>query len=90
MDTNAGRVARVFVRDSGPGIPADKLELVFDAFWQAPRAERLGSGLGLTISRGIVQLHGGRIWAESREGAGATFQFTLPVADTEHQPVAAD
>ena len=77
---NAERVVQLYVRDSGPGIAADNLDVIFDAFWQAPRAARLGSGLGLTISRGIVQLHGGRIWAESREGEGATFQFTLPVA----------
>jgi signal transduction histidine kinase len=84
------RTIRVSVRDSGPGIEADNLERIFDAFWQAPRAARLGSGLGLTISRGIVQLHGGRIWAESREGAGSTFQFTLPIAEQEPQQIAAD
>jgi PAS domain S-box-containing protein len=80
----------VSVRDTGPGIAAENLEQIFDAFWQAPRAARLGSGLGLTISRGIVQLHGGRIWAESREGTGSTFQFTLPIADQEPQQIAAD
>jgi PAS domain S-box-containing protein len=89
-EPQAESTVRVFVRDTGPGISADNLELVFDAFWQAPRTARLGSGLGLTISRGIVQLHGGRIWAESREGTGSTFQFTLPVAETERQRVAAD
>jgi signal transduction histidine kinase len=90
VDTNAERHVQVFVRDSGPGIAAESLEPIFDAFWQAPRAARLGSGLGLTISRGIVQMHGGRIWAESREGAGATLRFTLPVAKAEDQQVAAD
>jgi PAS domain S-box-containing protein len=80
----------VAVHDSGPGIAADNLERIFDAFWQAPRSARLGSGLGLTISRGIVQRHGGRIWAESHEGAGSTFQFTLPIAHTENEQIAAD
>ena len=90
VETSPEHVVRVFVRDSGPGISADNLTQIFDAFWQAPRSARLGSGLGLTISRGIVQMHGGRIWAESREGAGATLQFTLPVAEAEGQQVAAD
>ncbi len=90
VEPHADGAVRIFVRDSGPGIAADELELVFDAFWQAPRAARLGSGLGLAISRGIVQRHGGRIWVESREGAGSTFQFTLPIAQQDSQQVAAD
>jgi signal transduction histidine kinase len=68
----------VSVRDSGPGIPTEDLERIFRPFWQAPHAARLGAGLGLAISRGIVEQHGGRVWAESREGMGSTFYFTLP------------
>ncbi len=68
------------VEDTGPGIPAADLERVFDRFWTAGKGRSKGVGLGLAIARGIVRGHGGRIWAESREGAGSTFAFTLPVA----------
>jgi PAS domain S-box-containing protein len=67
------------VTDTGPGIPEDQLPHVFDRFWQARPGDRRGAGLGLTIAKGIVEAHGGRIWAESRTGEGATFRFTLPV-----------
>ncbi|MBX3465440.1 MAG: response regulator [Planctomycetes bacterium] len=70
------------VSDRGPGISPDRLAHVFDLYWQAeetPR-ERMGMGLGLAISKGIVEAHGGRIWAESQVGKGSTFFFTLPIA----------
>lgn len=67
------------VRDSGCGIPEDELERVFDRFWQVPGGAKGGSGLGLYISRCIVEAHGGRIWAESTPGQGTTFSFTLPM-----------
>ena len=67
-----------YVADSGPGIAAEQLPRVFEQFWQAERAGRHGSGLGLAICKGISEAHGGRIWAESREGEGATFYFTVP------------
>jgi PAS domain S-box-containing protein len=70
----------VSVRDSGRGIPAEDIDRIFRPFWQAPRAGRTGAGLGLAISRGIVEQHGGRVWVESREGVGSTFCFTLPAA----------
>lgn len=70
------------VSDTGVGIPADKLEVVFERFLQL-RSDRRGLGLGLYISKCIVQGHGGRIWAESELGVGSTFCFTLP------QPAAA-
>jgi signal transduction histidine kinase len=54
---------------------------VFDRFWQADqRASIRGSGLGLSIAKGIIDAHGGRIWAESAVGAGSTFFFTVPAA----------
>jgi signal transduction histidine kinase len=70
---------RFSVTDSGVGIPADKLEAVFERFVQVTRNDRRGVGLGLYISRCIVEGHGGRIWAESRLGQGSTFCFTLPI-----------
>jgi signal transduction histidine kinase len=76
----------IAVADTGVGIAPDDLTHVFDRFWRAERsrarAGRLagGSGLGLSIAQSLVRLHGGRIWAESRLGEGATFRFTLPVA----------
>lgn len=84
------------VRDRGPGIPAYNLETIFEAFKQADAPDgraRGGAGLGLYICRKIVEAHGGRIWAESAPGEGATFTFTLPLAnahrDTEGSPPAA-
>jgi two-component system sensor histidine kinase KdpD len=72
----------VDVADQGPGLPEGKEGLVFEKFYrtrdQAPGA---GAGLGLTISRGIVAAHGGRIWADNRPGGGAFFRFTLPLGE---------
>lgn len=68
------------VSDDGPGIPEGEMEAVFRRFHRL-RSGRGGSGLGLTIARGIVELHGGRMWAESQPGAGTTFHVVLPGAD---------
>jgi signal transduction histidine kinase len=71
----------VSVRDEGRGIPSDKLEAVFERFQQVDSSDarqKGGTGLGLPIARSIVQLHGGRLWAESELGKGSTFSFTLP------------
>ncbi|HYS53109.1 MAG TPA: GAF domain-containing sensor histidine kinase [Thermoanaerobaculia bacterium] len=68
------------VVDTGPGIPKKNLKDIFNPYWQAKRAERLGAGLGLPIAKGIVESHGERIWVESDEGRGTKFFFTLPVA----------
>jgi signal transduction histidine kinase len=65
------------VTDTGIGIPADALQVVFDRFRQVSR-DRRGLGLGLHISKFIVEGHGGKMWAESQPGAGSTFHFTLP------------
>lgn len=68
------------VADTGPGIPKKNLQDIFSPYWQAKRTERMGAGLGLPIAKGIVESHGGRIWAESEPGAGTRFYFTLPVS----------
>lgn len=68
------------VIDDGPGIPADSMPHLFDSFWQARLSDRRGVGLGLTIAKGIVEAHGGRMWVESTVGTGSTFHFTLPAA----------
>ena len=67
------------VRDTGPGIPPEELESIFERFHRLTSADG-GSGLGLAIALSLVQLHHGRIWAESRPGAGATFWVALPHA----------
>jgi len=72
---------KIWVADNGSGIPAEQLPHIFDRFWQAKRADRRGTGLGLTICKGIVEAHDGRIWAESSVGKGTTLYFTLPAAD---------
>ena len=69
------------VSDTGPGIPQEHLGDIFNPYWQAKRAERMGAGLGLPIARGIVEAHGSRIWVESEPGKGTRFYFTLPVAE---------
>jgi PAS domain S-box-containing protein len=69
-----------WVADTGGGIASENLPRVFDRFWQATRAGRQGAGLGLLITKGIVEVHGGRIWVESTVGSGSTFFFTIPRA----------
>ncbi len=68
-----------WVADTGCGIAAEGLPHVFDRFWQARKTDRRGAGLGLPITRGIVEAHGGRIWAESTLGRGSIFFFTIPL-----------
>ena len=70
---------RFSVADQGQGIAADKLEAVFERFWQAGKSDRRGLGLGLYISRCIVVAQGGTIWATSELGTGSTFWFTIPL-----------
>jgi two-component system sensor histidine kinase KdpD len=69
----------VEVLDEGPGLPPGDEERVFEKFFRHPAAGRAGAGLGLSICRGIVTAHGGRIWAQNRPGGGAVFRFTLPL-----------
>jgi signal transduction histidine kinase/CheY-like chemotaxis protein len=81
----AGSEVLVSIRDTGPGIPASKLPYLFEEFYQVdPSLKRThgGVGLGLAISKRFVEAHGGRIWVDSEEGAGSTFTFALPVAET--------
>jgi signal transduction histidine kinase len=73
-----------WVRDTGGGIAPEKLAHVFDRFWQAAEhTGRLGAGLGLAISKGIIDAHGGKIWVESAPGRGSTFFFSVPIAGSE-------
>jgi signal transduction histidine kinase len=86
VETRARRVGeevQVSVEDSGIGIAEDQLERIFESFQQGPRSvsgAAEGTGLGLTLSRRIVELHGGRLWVESRLGHGSTFTFAIPGA----------
>jgi two-component system, chemotaxis family, sensor kinase Cph1 len=66
------------VQDNGPGVDAAFLEKIFKPFERLPNGNRPGAGMGLAICRAIVERHGGRIWATSQVGNGATFLFTLP------------
>lgn len=70
------------VEDNGAGIPENSLPHVFDRFWQAEGASRLGAGLGLPICKCIIEAHGGRIWAESTLGHGTSVFFTIPTAQS--------
>lgn len=73
------------VSDTGPGISEEDMPRLFQPFWQSQRGSLDGAGLGLSIARGIVEAHGGRIWAESEVGRGSTFTFSLP-ADASAKP----
>ncbi|MGB9417710.1 MAG: ATP-binding protein [Acidobacteriaceae bacterium] len=73
----------ITVSDTGPGLSSDKADHIFDAFFTT---KQQGSGMGLAISKSIVESHGGRIWANSEGGRGATFHFTLPAAPSDTNP----
>ena len=73
---------RFSVADTGPGIPPEAQPHIFDRYWHAAQKRREGHGLGLSIAKGIVEGHGGRIQLESLPGAGTTFSFSLPLAPT--------
>jgi signal transduction histidine kinase len=78
---DSGEGVTVAVKDNGPGIGRDNLERIFDCFAKFETAQSgssAGVGLGLTLAKGLVEMHGGRIWAESTVGEGSTFHFTVP------------
>ena len=79
----AGRVM-ISVSDTGMGLPADKADEIFKAF---VTTKPQGSGMGLAISRSIVESYRGRLWATPNDGRGATFHFTLPIQVTESSPL---
>jgi len=71
------------VRDTGEGIPKENLARVFDRYWTVKEGNPTGTGLGLYITQGIVEAHGGRIEASSEPGEGTEFRFTVPVSGGE-------
>ena len=71
------------IADRGPGVPPGDEQRIFDTFYRAGPAREGGVGLGLTICRGIIEAHGGRIWVEKRPGGGAVFRFTLPIEQAQ-------
>jgi signal transduction histidine kinase len=78
---------RVDVTDTGPGIPASDLPYIFDRFWHAQRSAKVrGTGLGLTIARGVAEAHGSTLDVESVVGRGTTFTFRLPFAEPSAAP----
>jgi signal transduction histidine kinase len=74
----SGSCVQFSVRDTGPGIPEADLKKVFTPYWQAKKTAHMGAGLGLAIVKGIVDAHGGQVWAQNAAGGGAMFTFTIP------------
>ncbi|HTK11055.1 MAG TPA: ATP-binding protein [Ktedonobacteraceae bacterium] len=87
-----GHSMLVQIADHGPGIPTKDLERIFDKFYRVSRTSSgnsgvRGSGLGLAVCRGLVEAHGGQIWAENRPEGGAIFQFTLPLGEAKREQI---
>jgi signal transduction histidine kinase len=83
---NDENMVAISIKDSGIGIPEDQLERIFEKFHQVEDSLRrsiAGTGLGLAITKGLVEVHHGKIWAESEVGKGSTFTFTLPISKGE-------
>ncbi|MCP9451207.1 MAG: HAMP domain-containing histidine kinase [Nitrospira sp.] len=82
VTARANDFVEVSVSDTGPGIPSNELDKIFDTFYRSQSApvEARGAGLGLTIAKNLVELHGGVMWVESTVGKGSRFSFTIPVA----------
>jgi two-component system sensor histidine kinase KdpD len=81
----AGGDVLVEVADRGPGIPVEALTRIFDPFVRVGGSRARGTGLGLAVARGLVEAHGGKIWAENRPEGGAKFAFTLPMVPTDNR-----
>lgn len=90
---------KIIVADNGSGIPSDKLEKIFAKFYQVDSSttrEHGGTGIGLSICKGIIDAHGGKIWAESKVGQGATFHILLPrnlpktIESKDHEEIVGD
>ena len=77
-----GRSVQVIVRDFGPGVEEEDLSKLFEPFFTTKRS---GLGMGLSLSRSIIEAHGGHIWVENNPDRGATFYFDLPAARTSSQ-----
>jgi len=84
--TRTGREAVVSVVDNGVGISRSDLPHVFDRFWRSRESSTKGAGLGLSIARGIIEAHGGKVWAESELGLGTTMTFALPLSSAPATP----
>ena len=80
--TRSDGEAQFHVSDTGPGLSPEQVGQLFQRFWQGRPGDRRGVGLGLTIARGIVEAHGGRVWVDSEPEKGSTFNFTLPLASS--------
>jgi two-component system sensor histidine kinase KdpD len=87
---NAGNWLRIAISDSGPGIPDSELPKIFSKFYRAPGAPAGGVGLGLAITRVIVEAHGGKLTANNRQPRGACFEIVLPVETQPEVPTEAE
>jgi signal transduction histidine kinase len=83
-----GREVRFAISDDGPGIAPDQVPHLFERYWKGSGESRRGTGLGLYIVKGIVDAHAGRVWVDTKLGAGSTFTFTIPIADPRAPQVA--
>ena len=84
--TREGDKALFVVKDTGPGIPPDLRDRIFEPYWRAQNPSYKGTGLGLAIAKSIIEAHGGRIWLDSPSGPGAAFHFTMPLATSVEAP----
>ena len=80
-------VIQVFVQDTGPGIPDEKLNYIFDRFAQLGSKDRSGLGLGLYIAKMLIEAHHGQLWVDSKVGDGSTFYFTIPSQELSNEAV---